>query len=844
MGAAGILHQILQLRTTASVLVVGAHPDDEDSLFMARVARGDHARAAYFSLTRGEGGQNAIGPEISDSLGVIRSEELLQARTLDGCQQFFGREFDFGFSKTLEEASRVWGDQEVLRDIVRVIRVFRPLVVYSLFSGTPADGHGHHQLVGRMTLAAFRAAADPARFPDQIEEGLRPWQAKKLYVGMGFGPFGGGPGTTTRIEGGQVDPLLGRTYAQIAAEGRSQHRTQGMGTMEMRGGIQSYLSLRESTVKSGNAETSVFDGIDTSIPGLEEIAGLPSGALQKELADIDRAVKRAIGAFDALEPGRSVPALAEALRGIRAARAALSSLSNPGAAARDEADSLLATKEQDVTRALQSAAGIAVDFISDTETVAAGESFAASVRIFLSRPGQVKITEVGLKIPAGWVAASTKPAAPGPGTLSESADRTDVFKLTVPSGAPLTRPYWLTTLRKNQTVTWPADSSKGAPFDPPLVTTVVRADVGGVPVTFLQPLQFRFIDPVRGEVRRNVDVVPAVTVAFETPLEIVPLEMRGMPRPVTVMLQSGAQMPLAGSLALDLPRGWTASPPESRFVFQQKGERARLLFMVTPDAAAAPGKYGLRAEANVQGVVFDQSVQVVAYPHIQTHRLYEQAREQVCLLDLKVAAVKVGYIMGSGDEVPDALRRMGLDVTLLDERALLSGDLSRFDTIVVGINASAARPEFVAATPRLYEYTRKGGTLIVQYQHEDYVRRNLAPFPARMPSRVTDETAPVNILAPESPVFTSPNRIGADDFSGWVQERNLYGFATFDSRYTALLESHDPGEPAQQGGELYARLGEGTFVYTAYAWFRQLPAGVPGAYRMFANLVSLGAWKR
>ncbi len=841
-GAAGVLQRIMKLQTTASVLEVGAHPDDEDSAFMARAALGDHARAAYLSLTRGEGGQNAIGPELFDALGVIRTEELLQARTLDGGEQFFARAYDYGFSKTREEASRLWGDREVLRDMVRVIRLFRPLVIYSIFSGTPADGHGHHQLSGSLTPVAFHAAADPAQFPEQVAEGLRPWQARKLYRSTGFSAFGFGPGTTARIEVGQVDPLLGRSYAEIAAEGRSQHKTQAMGTPEMRGPLESGLGLIEATVQPPAGETSVFDGIDTSLTGLAALAGLPPGALQGELAALDRAVRKSLSDYRPLEPGRAVPALADALAAIRTARVSVKALAGASEDSREEADFLLAAKERDAASALQGAAGVVIDAVSDVETAAPGESFGCTVRVFLARPTAAAITSVTVRAPDGWRVAPV----PGPvvGSLPEIADRAETFALAVAPDAPPTQPYWLRAAREGQLNSWPSDAPRGSAFEGPLATAVVGLEISGVPVALTQPVQYRLIDPVRGELRRNVEIVPAVTLLLDSPLEIVPLEMRGKSRRVSVVLQDNSQAAVTGVLKLDLPKGWKVSPAESPFSLQRKGERVTRVCNVTPPRDAAPGRYPLTAVAVSGDRIFDLSLRVVSYPHIQTHRIYTRASGQICVLDLKVAPVKVGYIMGTGDQVPEALRRMGLEVTLLGEDSLAAGDLNRFDTIVVGINASAARPDFAAAQARMDEYVRNGGTVIVQYQHDDYVRRNLPPFPAQMASRVTDETAEVKILVPDHPVFMRPNRITAGDFSGWVQERNLYAFRTFDPRYTALLESHDPGEPPQPGGEVYARLGKGQYVYTAYAWFRQLPAGVPGAYRLFANLVSLGATKQ
>ena len=485
-----------------------------------------------------------------------------------------------------------------------------------------------------------------------------------------------------------------------------------------------------------------------------------------------------------------------------------------------------------------------VDAVADTETAAPGELFNATVRVFLSHPALVTVTGVTLDAPDGWTIAPAPPGQPGPGIFPERADRADGFKLTIPFRTFPTQPYWLLGLREGQLYSWPGGSPKTQPFDPPQVTSTVQAEIGGVAVTLSQPLQYRVIDPVRGELRRSVDVVPALTVSFDDSLELVPLETRGKPHRVTMVVQNNSQDPQEGILRLYLPRGWTASPAEPRFALKRKGEQAAISVMVTPAQNAAPSQYSLHAAAIVQDVPFDQSMRTIAYSHIQTHRIYSPSRMWFSVLDLAVARVRVGYIMGSGDRVPEALRRMGLSVTLLDESALSTGSLGGFDTIVVGINASSARPDFAASLPRLYEFARQGGALIVQYQHPDYVQRNLPPFPAQMASRVTDENAAVRILAPKHPVFTTPNRIIASDFADWVQERNLYAFTTFDPRYTALLESHDAGEPPQTGGEVYAPLGKGHFVYTSYAWFRQLPAGVPGALRMFANLVSLGARRK
>ncbi len=464
-GAAGVLQQMRKLRTTASVLLIAAHPDDEDSAFIARAARGDDARVAYLSLNRGEGGQNAIGPEQYDALGVIRTEELLQARALDGGGQFFGRMYDFGFSKTITEASHLWGDREVLRDMVRIIRIFKPLVVYSIFSGTPADGHGHHQLAGRLTPEAYREAADPTKFPEQLAEGLRPWRPLKLYRRAIHGES-----PTTLVETGRFDPLLGRSYEQIAAEGRSQHKSQGQGTPEIGGAVESALVLLDSSVKTRPGETSVFDEIDTSLAGIPGLTGLPAGALRTELAGAERVATRAIDGYDLSRPAGSIQALADLLTSIRNARAALTKINGASGDAKSNADFILAEKEKEAVLAIREASGTVIDADSGAETVAPGESLNATVKVFLAQPSLVKIHGVSVKAPEGWRIAPA-PAAQSGGAqsggtqsgaaaaadgLDEKADRQDSFVLSVPQNAVPSQPYWLTTPRTGQLYTWPA----------------------------------------------------------------------------------------------------------------------------------------------------------------------------------------------------------------------------------------------------------------------------------------------------------------------------------------------------------------------------------------------------
>lgn len=840
-GAAGLAHLLGRLQTTARALHTGAHPDDEDSAFIARTARGDHARVAYLSLTRGEGGQNILGPELFDALGVIRTEELLQARRLDGGEQFFTRAFDFGFSKTLAEAASKWDEQEILADMVRVIRQFRPLVVYSRFTGTPADGHGQHQFAGYLTPLAVRAAADPAVFPEQLADGLRPWRARKFYLSSGFRQDPANP-PTLQLQTGMLDPVLGRSYTEISAEGRSQHKSQEMGAIEPLGPFASGLRLVESSVPAGTAEDSVFAGLDVTVTGIASLAGLPGGVLRAELQAIDAAARRALEDYRPLQPERTVPALAAGLRATRIARQTLSASRAPDDA-RAEADFLLEVKESDFSEALAMAAGVVVDPLADAETVVPGGSLGVAVRTFLGGPGPVTVQGATVAAPAGW-RTEMRGAAAGAGggfLRRETPSATSDYLVRVPANAPLTEPYFLTRPRLGDRYDWPAGAPRAMPFDRPLLTARVTLDVGGAPVTLTRPVSYRFADRVRGELRRDVVVVPPVTLSLDSRLLVVPTASGTRTERVVVRATSTTPEPVTGAIRLRAPDGWTVAPASAPLGLTGSGDADTATFTVTIPSQAAPGTWALEAEAEVAGQVHGQTVELVAYPHIQTHRLYTPARADVQVFDLAVAPVRVGYLMGSGDEVPDALRRMGVDVTLLDDATLATGDLSPFDTIVVGVRASEARPDFAANTNRLRAYMEQGGTLIVQYQQTDYPSRNLPPYPVQSQGnvRVTDETAPVRILAPDHPVFTFPNRIGPADFDGWVQERNLYAFGAFDARFTPLLESADPGEPPQRGGQVYAAVGQGHYVYTAYAWFRQLRAGVPGAYRQFANLVSL-----
>lgn len=844
-----------RLQTTASALHTGAHPDDEDSALIATLARGQGARVAYLSLTRGEGGQNRIGSELYETLGVIRTEELLQARAIDGGDQFFTRAYDFGFTKTIDEAAEKWGERRVLADMVRTIRTYRPLVIVSRFSGTTADGHGQHQLSGHLTSLAFRLAANPAEFPEQIKEGLTAWQTRKLYASVFRRASDANNSTNNatnnnpmlRINTGRYDPLLGRSYYELAAMGRSQHKSQEMGTLELRGEQTTELRLLESTVNAKPDEQSVFDGLDVSVKGIARLADLRDSSVKNALAEIDRNARLALEKFSALEPQTIAPALVAGLTHTRAAREMLRRSSDAPDAKR-EADFLLQQKEREFSEALQLALGLRIDVLADREKIVPGESFNLTMRAFVSDASLASVKNLNLRLPENWKAEriAELPASANENTFArhETAQASARFRVTAPANAQLTEPYWLSEPREEDFFRWSDRAAQGAPFTPPIITgEAVIAAAGGVQFKVEQKGEYRYADAVSGEVRREVAVVPALSIESTPALVVVPNSKQSSTERIIVRLKNNSQSALAGRVQLELPANWKTQRSQATFDLKARDGSAAFIFDVNIPAQQANDLYKIRATAaTIDGRKFDKAEHTIKYSHINAHRIYSRAETTVRVFDFKVAPVRVGYIMGSGDEVPEAIRRMKIDVTLLNEDDLSISDLqSRFDCIVVGVRASQVRPDFVANNNRLLDFARAGGTLVVLYQRTDYTERNLALFPAQIgqATRTTDENAPVTILQPAHPVFHFPNVITNEDWRGWVQERSLYNFTTFDSRYVTLLESHDKGEPQQTGGTVYARIGAGHYIYTSYSWFRQLPAGVPGAFRLFANMISL-----
>lgn len=824
-GAIGVEQLLKRLNTTASVMMIGAHPDDEDSALLAYLARGENARTAYLSLTRGDGGQNIIGPELFESLGVIRTEELLQARRLDGAEQYFTRAFDYGFSKTLDEAKSKWDEKVILCDTVRAIRLFRPLVVISRFSGTAADGHGQHQYAGYISPHAVKAAADA----QQCTQSGEPWKVLKFYTGQGFSA---NSTATLRLNTGAYDGILGRSYFEIAMEGRSQHKSQGEGRLELKGDLFSGLNLKESAISGNAPEISPFSGIDISITGIPAITNNSEEPVKKKAAELQAKIEAVTAKFQPLGGSAILSDLVAAYK-----------LADEGewSTRQPRTKAMFRVIEANLAAAIANWAGIQIDALGDRETVVPGESIFSNVNVFFPKSAAITIKDISLTKPAGWEVTNAE--APKETTQGfnrrETANQSAYFNVKVPADAGPTQPYWLESARDGDLFRWPANDDQNRPFSATDVTAIVKVTIDGTDISLERPMQFRFADSIRGEIRRDLNVVPALSVSVDQRLLVVPQSNKPQTRTLTVGVTNNSAKPVTGVAGLNIttPDEWKVTAANRTFDLKKRGEQTSVAFEITIPAKTKPGSYNIYANASVGEGLATQTMNTIAYPHIQTHRFYTRAETKVEVLDLKVAPVKVGYVMGSGDEVADSVKKMGLDVTMLEEKDLASGDLAKFDTIIVGIRATETRPDYVANNQRLLDYVKNGGHLIVQYQRAGL--QQILPFPVNGNIRVVDENAKVTILQPANPAFNFPNKITDADFSGWVQERNAYNFNTFDEKYVPLLETHDVGEADNKGGLVVADIGKGKFVYCSYSFFRQLPSGVPGAYRLFANLISM-----
>jgi LmbE family N-acetylglucosaminyl deacetylase len=802
-GASSVEQRIERLRVVGSLLYIGAHPDDENNRTLAYYAQGRKLRTGYLSLTRGEGGQNLIGGEQGALLGVIRTEELLMARRVDGASQSFSRAIDFGFSKTAAESMEKWGREETLSDIVWQIRQFRPDVIVLSFTGTPRDGHGHHQASAILAKEAFHAAADPKRFPEQLKY-VQVWQAKRVlwnaYFGRARDVYPNAKEQT--IDTGDYNAALGMSYSEIGAWSRTQHRSQAQGSPERKGSSPASLV----TVEGPQFENDFLDGVDTTWNRL------PNGAA------VDAALVDALHAMACSDTAAAVPALLRARALVRAI---------------DRAEAREKLVELD--EAIAAALGLWLDVTVNRQEATPGSE--VLLEMTAVNRSKVSVTLQSARV-SGLAGA---PSFGGLGALAFNTPLVASAKFVVPADARPTQPYWLERPEHDGRYEIADPQLLGRAENPPLLECLFEVQVGGETLALRRAVERRVTDRLRGDVLQPFVVVPPVSLSVPDRVLLFP---DAHARTIDVGVTANADA-LSGVVGLTAPGGWRVEPATQPFSIATSGMQARLRFTVTPPLAASRGR--IEAFAQIGATRVTQSIIRLDYEHIPRQTIQPPAAATAVRADVKIAARRIGYVMGAGDAIPDALEQLGCEVSLLSATDLAQADLSKYDAIIAGVRAWNLRDDLRATRERLWRYAEQGGTVVVQYNVLEGFNASpsrmdgIGPYPITISrDRVTVEESPVAILDAASPLLHFPNEITGADFDGWVQERGLYFPSEWDGRYQTVLASHDPGEKPLAGGILFARTGRGAYIYTSYSWFRQLPAGVSGAWRLFANLVSAG----
>jgi LmbE family N-acetylglucosaminyl deacetylase len=851
---------IRKLNVSGTFMQSAAHPDDEHNALFALYTRGLGMRSIDLQTNRGEGGQNEIGPELFRDIGVLRTSELLSAHRIDGAEQYFTRAIDYGYSFSPQEVIDKWGREETIGDFVRMLRTFRPDVFLTM-NIQGGGGDRAHEATTILAREAYNAAGDPNRYPDQIKEGLRPWRAKKLYFTAGRGA---GAAHLTRVNTAAYDELLGRTYAEIGADARSNHKCQGTGGVPAIPGVQfggrggggfggAAYQLMATTIQGEmeKEETSLFDGLDVSLAGLAQYAGPnPPAALASGLAAIvDRAVL-AQKAFDSGDDAATAEPIEAGLAAVRALRARLGSLGLSGDATY-EIDFRLAEKERNYQDAVIAAHGLTFEAIADDGLIVAGQPLKVSIVAINRGPGDVMLTHVDA---AGFAG----PAACAAGPAKRDAFYSCAADLRVPKDAPLTEPYFHDNYWKHPENLARDDYDPGVPwgvaFAPSPFHVTYHIKAGAVDVTRDIPIQFRYSkDIYHGDKRMELNVVPAFSVRMSPGLAVIPTartagEAKAIDREIHVTVTNGLKGPAQASITLETPAGWKVAPAAASIDFGHEDEALSARFRVTAPAGVKLGEYPVRAIVTSSAVPdgsFSGGYQEIEYPHVQRRQVIKPAVTSVKVIDVKTSpGLTVGYIVGVGDQVPPAIEQLGARLRFIEPDDLAWGNLSKYDVIVTGVRAYERRDDLRAYNRRLLEYVERGGVMIVQYNKTEFNQQQYGPFPARVSgNRVSDETVPVDVLQREHPVFTRPNRIGPGTWAGWVQERGLYFLGEKDSKYVDLVSMVDsfPDNPGVKLGSLVeARVGKGRWLYVGLGLWRQLPAGTDGAYQLLANLLSLG----
>ena len=796
--SSGELQIALQkLNVLGAVLYIAAHPDDENTNALAYFSQGKKYRTGILTLTRGDGGQNLLGAEKGAEIGIIRTQELLEGRKYDKVEQYFTRAIDFGYSKNREETLEFWGQEQILADMVWVIRKFRPDVIISRSLG----GHGNHAAEALLTPEAFTAAGDPKRFPEQLAY-IRPWQANRLLLNRSrFNP-----GTQQeldemiKIDVGAYDPLLNKSYTEIAAISRSMHKTQGFGAVTTRPGTRNDFYR---VIDGATAESDIFDGIDVSWDRI------PGGAR------IGTMLSHIINTFDPNNPSKSIPQLL-------AVNSEFNQLSD---------SYWVDLKQQELYRVIQACAGLWMEALSDEKFTSPGDEIQIQTTLVNRTDYPLKIESIDY---AGVISDSKLNIV-----LANNDPVTIDKTFRIPPEYPISQPYWLMEEASVGAFSISEQNLIGLAENPPPITVNITLSIDGNNLEYSLPLSFRWTDRVEGNRYSLIEIRPAVTLSLEEKVYIFP---DNNPREISVNILNNSEH-ATGEIRLRGDRNWKIEPASIPFALKAKYEEMQVIFRVTPPRGLSEGV--LTAEADINGKVYNRDIVEISYPHIDRQSYFPVSQAKAVKININLLGNRLGYIMGSGDDIPEALRSLKYDVVLLDDDMLENLDLSQFDAIIAGVRAYNTREQLVNTQYKIMSYVEAGGTYIVQYNRpRGLLSNDIGPyaFTISRRDRVSDETAPISFLKPAHQLLNFPNKISQKDFEGWVQERGLNFLTQWDERYETILSSHDPNEPNRAGGMLFTRYGNGVFIYTGYAWFRQLPAGVPGAYRFFVNMIAAGQY--
>ena len=785
-----------KLNVLGSVLYIAAHPDDENTALLSYFSSGKSIHTGYLSLTRGDGGQNLIGSEQGELLGLIRTQELLDARKIDGAEQFFSRAYDFGFSKSPDETFAFWGKEKILSDVVWIIRKFRPDVIITRFPITGEGGHGHHTASAILAEEAFNQAGDPSKFPEQLKY-LKVWQPKRLLWNAWLPIIEKRKEDTSnlpKLDVGEFNPFLGKSYTEIAAESRSMHKSQGFGTGGTRGESIQYFEPREGAP----VKKDLFDDIELSwkrIKGSERLSGLLSKAEQ---------------IYDPDKPGEVLPLLVEAYKEMD----------------KIEDDYWIPIKRAELKEVVGSLLGLWTEGISNVYSTVPGQdiNFTASIVNRINFPVTLKSISYSFDKSEQKINAELDM-----GKIFQKS-----FTVTIPKDAPLSQPYWLSDKHSNGAFIVNNQELIGKPENDPSAIVNFTIDINGSAITFTTPLLYRWIDPIRGEKYRPLEILPAISINFEDKVYLFP-DNNSKKIVVHVINNSSG---LSGKLRLSHPDGWKVTPEEEPFIFEKKDEEKLLEFNIIPPAENSEVK--INAEAFIENGIYDLGIIRINYDHIPIQTYLPKAEiKAVRFLTLKTIS-NIGYIMGSGDNIPDYLSQLGYNITLLSDNELLTKDLSGYDAIIAGVRVYNTKKIMAHIQDKLLNYISNGGNFLVQYiVNRDIVIPNIGPYPINISTdRVTDEEAKINFVDTTSSLLKYPNKIVQNDFDGWIQERGIYFADKWDAHYHSIISCNDSGEKPLEGGLLIAQYGKGTFIYTGYDFFREVPAGIPGAIRLFINLIS------